>query len=341
MRFTWDEFQDFESRDLISKYMFAKHGRKPNAQKIKEVASNFTQGREYFNSSKTANITVKPLLLFYGVMSLSRGLILFNDLGLRETQLKGSHGLEILNWRKVIESKNFEELTFKINKGTFSELINTTKNSSLFRADSKSINLKIGYGVPKENCEISLKQLMVNFPDLDREYENWIGEKYVKIKYRHQDSEYDGVSNYFHYSKREENFELENIFPSNLCNELELNSYIDSVAICYKGTFHPTLVQQLDIKFGGVGGVGKTFLIPTVNLDFRISMLGALYMASYCLGMMARYYPTAWISLGRSEKGDRIFPLINRLLNIISEFYPKLILDHLNEYKIDLKTGVS
>jgi len=46
--------------------------------------------------------------------------------------------------------------------------------------------------------------------------------------------------------------------------------------------------------------------------------------------MMARYFPTTWISLMRTEIGDKVYPFIYRVLDYIYEKYPKQILVFLN-----------
>ena len=53
-------------------------------------------------------------------------------------------------------------------------------------------------------------------------------------------------------------------------------------------------------------------------------------MISYVFGMLARYYPTAWISLRRGDKGDKIYPFAYRIMEFIDEKYPWVIIDFLN-----------
>jgi hypothetical protein len=55
-----------------------------------------------------------------------------------------------------------------------------------------------------------------------------------------------------------------------------------------------------------------------------------MYIVSYVLGMMARYFPTTWISLKRVDKGDKIYPFIHRILDFIKERFPEQVLDFLN-----------
>lgn len=47
----------------------------------KEIAFCIKQGIHFFNSAETASITISPLLLYYGILSLSKALIIANSNG--------------------------------------------------------------------------------------------------------------------------------------------------------------------------------------------------------------------------------------------------------------------
>ncbi len=131
MEDTWLQFSFFESTDLIKQFYKKKHGLAMNSGKAKEIVSSFAQGREYFNSAKNASILVRPLLLYYGVLALSRGLILFLDHSTRENSLKKSHGLEVVNWGNELANGIDKLPTLKVKlhrSGTFFELCQATSN---------------------------------------------------------------------------------------------------------------------------------------------------------------------------------------------------------------------
>ena len=68
----WHKLLDYESRDLIERFIETKHQRRASARQVNEISSNFIQAREYFRNTENSNLSVKPLLLYYGVNSLSR-----------------------------------------------------------------------------------------------------------------------------------------------------------------------------------------------------------------------------------------------------------------------------
>ena len=69
----WHEISRFESYDLAKSWYQQTHQRQMNATKTRQVNAFFIQGREYFKSASSSDMSVKPLLLYYGVLSLSRG----------------------------------------------------------------------------------------------------------------------------------------------------------------------------------------------------------------------------------------------------------------------------
>jgi hypothetical protein len=44
----------------------------------------------------------------------------------------------------------------------------------------------------------------------------------------------------------------------------------------------------------------------------RRSQLSITYMIGFVLGMLARYFPTHWVSLAQGNKGDSLWPALNR-----------------------------
>src|SRR4051812_22739279 len=93
----WGRLALFESRDLVSQRFRALHGRNLKVEKAFEIIASLAQGREYFRSAHGASDLVRPLLLYYGAMSLARGVVLFRDVSLRASGISG-HGLTADGW---------------------------------------------------------------------------------------------------------------------------------------------------------------------------------------------------------------------------------------------------
>lgn len=52
--------------------------------------------------------------------------------------------------------------------------------------------------------------------------------------------------------------------------------------------------------------------------------------ASYTLGMLVRYHPALWTGLVRQESGDGVTPLIFRLVDLLENDFPQIVLHYLS-----------
>ena len=120
----------FESYDFVARWYKKAHQRKPHVAKVSQINACFVQGREYFSNAAASAMSVKPLLLYYGVLSLSRGVILANNPYKKEESLKKSHGLETVDWQSILKGgiKNVLELQIQAAQGSFSELVEVCHN---------------------------------------------------------------------------------------------------------------------------------------------------------------------------------------------------------------------
>jgi hypothetical protein len=67
------------------------------ANKSADLISYFAQGPGYFGAAHNADLLVRPLLLYYGVVALTRGFLLLTDPN-ENTVLRESHGLSAVGW---------------------------------------------------------------------------------------------------------------------------------------------------------------------------------------------------------------------------------------------------
>lgn len=115
----WQSLTLYENTDLVRDLYKRKHGGSMKARKAWEVASHFAQGREYYQSAAGAGELVRPLILFYGTMALSRGLVLFVDTS--KSNVVGGHGLREGDWTILgTQPKKLPEAEVKVDpSGTF------------------------------------------------------------------------------------------------------------------------------------------------------------------------------------------------------------------------------
>lgn len=79
--------------------------------------------------------------------------------------------------------------------------------------------------------------------------------------------------------------------------------------------------------------MGSLFVVSFFANSFDISKPAATYVLSYILGMLARYYPSKWMSLIRNEKGDALMPSLLKSLSYIENKFPQTVVDLLETPK--------
>lgn len=95
-----------ESRDVIQKWFEKIHKRKINAIRTKEINFAAKQSSEYFRNSQFADLTVRPLLTYYGVNMLTRALVLLLKKNGGEVSLKPGHGVVTKKWSQILLGTN-------------------------------------------------------------------------------------------------------------------------------------------------------------------------------------------------------------------------------------------
>src|ERR1700694_2048582 len=98
---TWEQLSLYESRDMIQRAFRDRHGRDLNADKALAITANVAQGRQYFAGAQSAGELISPLLLYYGVLSLTRGLLLYLDRSGQANTVAG-HGVLAVRWEQTL-----------------------------------------------------------------------------------------------------------------------------------------------------------------------------------------------------------------------------------------------
>ncbi|GHV78250.1 hypothetical protein AGMMS49944_00410 [Spirochaetia bacterium] len=323
----WNRLLEFETRDLIERYVKDKHGRKCSAKQIMEISSNFIQGREYFKNAKQAAITVKPLLQYYGVSALCRGLVLACTPYISEAALKPSHGLETIKWQESLAKRDFGGLTVAIRHGAFYELLSYTENKVYFKHNSSAISYSQCLEVPQIGTEIKLNDLLLTFPDLAGEYKTWSQNK-LHYAILQTFNILNGTHEYeYGINKTCGKETIEELFPKILLGDYDLSDSGSSTIIKTKDSYLLLFAQIFTDSFNA--GMGEIALTKPINQHVYLSSLAQFYVVSFFLGMLSRYFPSVWISLSRTEKGDSIFPLVVKIIDMIDDYFPELILNYL------------
>ena len=117
VKIVWDVLRNYESSDLVRSSFKARHGGELTAGKAREICTAVTQARNYMAAGRDSTSDVRPLLTYYGVLSMCRGLILFLSHTLRENGLSEAHGLTVKGWGEELakDTGDVARLTITLN----------------------------------------------------------------------------------------------------------------------------------------------------------------------------------------------------------------------------------
>ena len=331
----WHALSRFESHDLVKAWYKKTHGKEPNAAKVSQVNALFIQGREYFRNVALADMSVKPLLLYYGVLSLSRGAILLNNPSKKEESLEPRHGLEIVDWQGTLKAgiKNVLELQIRATSGTFRELVEACPNKHIelcFYSPTKTkvvVDHDLGDITLSNNGSLlSLHDLLSRLMQTTFDYQEITGRK----------SKWFPVVITVHPTETHFALMSPHVIP-------DFEALIDGKSVLLKSTIQswPNLpidsIPQYSLVFRHEADKSHQKKFPVFHytdghqsmigiLDFpnkdKLSEFFKLYLTSYALGMLARYYPSKWMALLRNSPGDFAQPLILKAIEAIETHFP-------------------
>lgn len=327
----WEQLSVFESHDFIFHWYETHNKRKPNASLIRSISSCFVQGREYFSSAANASLSVRPLLLYYGVISLSRGLILLRNSYAREATLKPSHGLEVVDWSNKLSNgiSSILDLEIQATNGTFTELCEVTKNIQWTASWRKPDFVEGHYWIKWPQPQFVNGAYKISFDDILSRDIHLISlyEKTTKRKNKVYLSEIltnsSGIDVGIYRNPLtdiDSNFFLDNGFlPKNKGERLNMPILYKKFNHLDKNIPPENLPYSEFIKNSGL------FIVRDFQFGDKLSEILRIYLASYIIGMLVRYYPSIWISLIQNEKGDMPKPLIFSETKNIQQRFPNLV----------------
>ena len=329
----WQRLLSLESREITQQRFEQIYSRSLNARRAREINAAAKQAREYFRNASSSDYTVRPLLTFYGVASLSRALLLLLKVEGGEEGLTAGHGLETVDWGNVMSGDiaagltRLDELKIRTRAGLFSDFVTHTKNRISIHLDSGGVDWRIHYDIPELGKEFSVADLFSRLPDLQRDYSN-ISDviRYAcvrEVTCTHAKGFRAKVlkKSFSQFRAVYEDFGYTATCEGDWC-----------IVTCDTESFDkklPLFIHSYLHKSFGM--IPEVFLAEPFSGGASYSQLCITYMVSYALGMLVRYYPTHWISLVQGEKGDSIWPTINRAQQIVEHSYPELVAELIDD----------
>jgi hypothetical protein len=76
---------------------------------------------------------------------------------------------------------------------------------------------------------------------------------------------------------------------------------------------------------------GNIYLVAPFPDGTVLSSMSLLFLLSYVMGMLVRYYPSVWQALVGRQAGDVVFPLLRAGLALIRDQYPHFVINELED----------
>ena len=329
----WQQLLSLESRDITQQRFSQIYSRELNARRAREINAAAKQAREYFINASSSDYTVRPLLTFYGVASLSRALLLLLKVKGGEEGLTAGHGLETVGWGDVMSGDiasgltRLGDLKIRTRAGLFSDFVTYTKNRVSIHVSSEKVDWRLCYGIPELGEEFLVADLFSRIPDLQKDYSN-ISDV---IRYASVNKMTGSNDKGFLLKVKKEPFSQFRAVYEDFGYTATCKGDWCTIT-CDVETFKketPLFIHTYVHKM--FGSIPSLFLAEPFSGGTRYSQLCITYMVSYILGMLVRYYPTHWISLIQGEKGDSMWPTMNRAQQLVEQSYPELVAELIND----------
>lgn len=324
----WQYLLSLETRDVITEWHKKITGRELSARRAREIISAAKQGREFFSNAQKADTSVKSLLSFYGVSSLSRATLLLLKSGPGEESLKQGHGLTTVNWTNVLNQNigdsisSLDSLKVRTTEGLFTDFLRESKNRMCLHVRSSTVDWVVPYDVPACGHELSLGELLSRLPDIGGRRELGIAPKSAAV-------------NLMNYS-RESGFtvHINRQYANGIDNAYSLLGYeVSDDGINYILKASTEIFEKHSPQYAhtfvnkNFGAIPALYLVEPLSPDSRYSQIALTFILSYFLGMLTRYFPTHWVSLFSGEKGDRLWPAISSAQKYVDAAYPEMALE--------------
>lgn len=323
----WQRLLPLESRDGTERLFNRVHGRSLSARRSREINAASRQAREYFRNAASADYSVRPLLVYYGVASLTRALLLLLQPHGGEEALSKGHGLETMDWGSALSgslsegSVSLARLEVRTCRGLFSELVEGTQNAVTLHANSTKVDWALAYPVPERGHIMSLGDVFSRTPDLRTEYEDLAWEVRCAavndVKYNPEEG-FSAKAQALSFESFRSSYEGEGYHVDCRDSRCTLS--------CSAETFEDNTALFANAHFDrSFGVIPRLYIVEPFSGGARFSQAATTFVASYFLGMLVRYFPTQWMGLVLGEKGDAMWPAVNRALSVIEESYPELV----------------
>lgn len=332
----WIRLSLFFSRDVLERRYHERHGCVLSVGKAKEIISHLVQGREYFASAEGSGALVRPLLQYYGVLALSRGLILFLDSRIRETALAQSHGLQ----SRLEGTEHLAQIRITVSKGTFRQLLEATRNLQRAEVLSPPIPrrslLTRELAAPPSGATFTLDDLLARSPAVSELYEEALGRAskshpaWIFVLSPETQTDIDVLPSRLGVASEKH---LRSVFSLPTETQFRTSSrhnFLGAIEYTSFRLLHKNLAEMAAlIPPLSSDLAGAEYLTEPFDGGWNLTALSNLFASSFVLSSLVRYHPTRWAGMINHEKGDAMLPILQSVSDQIQTHFPILVLREL------------
>lgn len=338
---SWKSLALFESSDLVRRLYRQRHNRDLSAAKAREITSALAQGRQYFAELRSVGELARPLVLFYGVMALSRAAILFFRPTAREATLSEGHGLSAINWTQTLSPgiRHVPDVQLRVSAGTFTELADATRTTDRTVVYTIPIPKTVVVRAVAPNpmrvgWSMTLRELLGRIPELHNVYEE-VFEDYaycrrvfvlVLLGPGPFQTTIDVLATRRGLPPEERIRQDLGLTPTENLTQKPVHYFLGPVENWSVQQPRQSAQDVLNrLPFLMNDSQGSAFVVPSIPRGSRMSKMLLLYATSFALGMLSRYYPARWVSLLAGGPGDFSFPLLAEASRVIEDVFPQVL----------------
>ncbi|PWK05136.1 YaaC family protein [Tumebacillus permanentifrigoris] len=316
----WDTFVYYENEQSASEYLRLQYERlgydtisKWVYQATPKFIFSLKQAREYYRAAEACDILTKPLLLYYGMMALSKALITTHNPEYPSSTSVLKHGLSTRKLKR--DQYSFAEDEVRVQKDGIFQTLHTTLQGPEFEPMHR----------------FRMKELLAVIPELMHAYQRLYGTPQVcplGVYWQAEQRPLWQVPRQFVAGgdrTREELLELLNRHGGESARfsypEQREETGMFSIEVEGDHERHRLLLHDFS---------GQPHLRFPHEGDLVLPELSVHFMIMFVLGMLCRYETERWGEMILTFSSHDTF-LINEFLNVSMRKFPNLILDELNQ----------
>lgn len=291
-------------------------------KKSSEMSFCIKQGIEFFKNAEDADISISPLLLYYGILSFSKGLVIANSNTISSLDEIKYHGL-------TTRPKNNNQNKQKSKKDTW-RLIDeyANVNNGVFLELAKIFNVNL-----EKDSILKLKDTLACIPELMNILNkfNYIESDIISC-YSEIQLNADNTISFGIY--KEDELKLEKNIKC-LKTQYEKSNMHSSESIIQYKTKKKCSLEQFNILYNYSSSQGGRYFVPEIQYEKNNQKRKVLlpqvlldYINFFILSEQVRYHQDNWYKILKGQN-KAIISILKMYIEITKRRFPNFVLDEL------------